>query len=95
MSENHSAADEQEEQRSPTHTEQFNPPVEIISDPPGYRSKSWPNIVEVKYGVPRGCDVKLEPRYGGDITTNPAFIRISDDDPHNRSLQENPEQDNG
>jgi hypothetical protein len=77
------------EQQSANQTETFDPPVDIIEDPLGCRTRRRPNIVEIRYGVPRDCDVKLVPQYGGSYTTNPEFIRVADDDPRNRSLKKN------
>lgn len=75
--------------------ERFNPPVKIVSDPPGYPTKTWPNIEEVRYGEPRAFDVQLIPVHGGAIATNPEFIRVSEDDPQNRSLKKSTDEAEG
>lgn len=67
--------------------EEFTPPVDIIVDPPGYQSTRHEAITAIKYGYPGSCDCKLVPQYGGAYITNPAFIRVAEDDPHGRSLQ--------
>jgi hypothetical protein len=67
--------------------DRFEPPVDIINDPPGHQTRRHENVQAVKWGQPRSCDAKLDMAYGGEWTVNREFIHIAEDDPHNRSLQ--------
>ena len=68
-------------------TERFDPPVDIISDPPGLQTKRHEGVEEVRWGQPRSCDAKLNMSVGAEWTVNREFIRVAEDDPHDRSLQ--------
>lgn len=66
--------------------ERFDPPVDIINDPPGHQTKRHEDVKAVKWGQPRSCDAKLDMAVGGEWTVNREFIRVANDDSYGRSL---------